>query len=230
MKKIVFFVALLLTAACNGQTFTMEIDSIGLITSNDSIKDCGTFDSKLGFINRYHKKIPKHTPNSITAINLAPIEESMGWWDMQPPQLQLEKNKFLPGINRTNTVIGWSLMFISGVAHGYHETILNHYSKFKKIHPNANDQYYNPEISWTNKYKNNDPNQGPAFWQSEGALVGFTDFYHLTAQVEYGAAFSGGIVLTIGEKRKWYEYAIQIVGGMAIRAAGFKLIYDGIYK
>lgn len=145
----------------------------------------------------------------------------------EKPDLKL---KFLPGRNRGKTAIGFSLMFLSGVASGYNEVILHHYPQFKRVHPEANDSYFNPDESWLRKYKNLDPSQGPAFWQSTGFLAPVTDFYHLTGVIDHGALLCGSVVLVIGEKRKWYEYAIQIVGGIAVRSAGFSLIYDVIYK
>lgn len=135
------------------------------------------------------------------------------------------------GINVKTTTIGWGAMFLSGMAAGYKEVILHHYPQFKKRHPNANDLYFNPEVSWKNKYKdwdNGDTRE--RFLGSKTIFVGATDFYHLTGIVDHTALIAGTAVIVIGEKRKWYEYAIQIGGGMLIRSAGFSLIYDVIYK
>jgi len=168
-------------------------------------------------------------PLSLSTDTTKPIISDMYLNGKQPgtPDLKL---KFLPGIHMGQTAIGLSLMFLSGVASGYNEVILHHYPQFKRVHPEANDSYFNPDESWLRKYKNHDPSQGPAFWQSTGSLAAFTDFYHLTGVMDHGALLCGSVVLVIGEKRKWYEYAIQIVGGIAVRSAGFSLIYDVIYK
>ncbi len=137
----------------------------------------------------------------------------------------------LPGINRTQTAIGWGAMFISGVAAGYKEVILHHYPQFKTKHPGANDLYFNPEISWKNKYRDWDNGDTRAkFPGAKTIFVGATDFYHLTGIVDHSFLIAGTTTIVIGEKRKWYEYAIQIVGGIAVRAAGFSLVYDVIYK
>lgn len=53
------------------------------------------------------------------------------------------------------------LCFFGGAFKGYSDVLNYHYSNFKKIHPNINDQFWNPELSWTNKYKNHDSLQGP---------------------------------------------------------------------
>lgn len=171
-------------------------------------------------------EIQKHNHDSIFdyQVNRALIS------DPDKKSYNLNRTKLFPGINRTKTGIGLGLMFLSGVANGYHETILNHYPQFKRVHPNANDSYCNPDLSWLRKYKNGDPAQGEAFWQSTGFFAPVTDLYHLTGVVDHGALFGGSVVLVIGEKRKWYEYAIQLISGLAARSAGFYLVYDVIYK
>ncbi|HWY98240.1 MAG TPA: hypothetical protein VNY36_04045 [Bacteroidia bacterium] len=72
-----------------------------------------------------------------------------------------------------------SAMLLSGMLNGTNESISFHYyNGFKRFFPSANDQYWNPAISWTNKYKNGNPNSGPKFLGSTSALVCFTDAYH----------------------------------------------------
>lgn len=40
--------------------------------------------------------------------------------------------------------------------------------------------WWNPNISWKNKYKNNDPTQGPKFFGSTTFLVWLTDAWHFS--------------------------------------------------
>lgn len=49
----------------------------------------------------------------------------------------------------------------------------------KSIFKNINEKYFNPTISWKNKYKDGDPNKGAKFLGSTTFLVMFTDFWHL---------------------------------------------------
>ncbi|VDM07213.1 unnamed protein product [Wuchereria bancrofti] len=71
------------------------------------------------------------------------------------------------------------LQLLSGVARGYEQVVVNHYYKFKAVHPNANDNYFDPTISWKHKYKNNDPSQGEAYFGSTTVFAWTTDFKHL---------------------------------------------------
>lgn len=43
--------------------------------------------------------------------------------------------------------------------------------------------YFDPRISWRNKYKNGDPTQGPAFPFSTSILCAITDLWHLAKNI-----------------------------------------------
>ncbi|MGZ4034861.1 MAG: hypothetical protein ACXVPU_02555 [Bacteroidia bacterium] len=82
-------------------------------------------------------------------------------------------------MNLKQYILPGSTMFISGLLDGTVESIKFHYeSGFKPRFKQANDQFWNPDISWTNKYKNGCPADGPKFYGSTNALVFTTDAYH----------------------------------------------------
>ena len=133
--------------------------------------------------------------------------------------------------NYKRTLIGCGVAFIGGVANGYHETILNHYPQFKKAHPNANDQFWNPEISWLNKYDDfNRYGKKEAYFGSTTFLAWTTDAYHLSSVISNTSLIGATCIITIGEKRKWWEYGIDILAMSLSRSAGFHLIYSKIYN
>ena len=72
-----------------------------------------------------------------------------------------------------------ALLFLSGAANGLEDVLQFHYADFRQVHPNANEQWWNPELSWRNKYKNGDPAQGRRFPGSTSVLVATTDAWHL---------------------------------------------------
>ncbi|MEI6020517.1 MAG: hypothetical protein WCR21_05255 [Bacteroidota bacterium] len=73
-----------------------------------------------------------------------------------------------------------SAMFVSGMLDGTIESISYHYENgFKQRIPNANDKFWNPAVSWKNKYMNNDPIMGPKFLGSTTIFACTTDAYHL---------------------------------------------------
>lgn len=61
-------------------------------------------------------------------------------------------------------------------------------------------------------------------------MVVFTDAKHGLAALNTASLVGGTLVVTLGDKRKWYEYVIDL-GSMFIgRSLGFQITYNGIYK
>lgn len=133
--------------------------------------------------------------------------------------------------NYKRSLIGCGVAFIGGMANGYNQTILHHYPQFKRVHPNANDQFWNPEISWLNKYEDFDKyGKKEAYFGSTTFLAWTTDAYHLSSVISNTSIVGATCIMTIGERRKWWQYGIDIVAMSLARSAGFHLIYSKIYK
>lgn len=60
------------------------------------------------------------------------------------------------------------------LAHHYYTSIFTRY----------NPKFWNPKISWKNKYKDGVKAHGPAFYLSTGVLVAFTDAWHLFKSIQ----------------------------------------------
>lgn len=144
-----------------------------------------------------------------------------------PAQIKL-KQYILPG----------TAMFLSGMLDGTIESINYHYeSGFKTKFQDADDQFWNPELSWRNKYKNGDPAQGPKFYGSTSALVFTTDAYH-ALRTSKNVLNTFTIVYSINGtcaekkpfKKKWKKIAIDAIVLTALRTAGFYTTYNIIFK
>lgn len=60
------------------------------------------------------------------------------------------------------------------------ETISYHYETgFQSRFSNINNQFWNPTLSWKNKYKDGNPALGPKFMGSTTIFASTTDAYHL---------------------------------------------------
>lgn len=106
-------------------------------------------------------------------------------------------------------------VFIAGVAEGCMDVLQFHYGYFKKKFPNANDQFWYPDISWQNR---------------RGKYFPFVrDGWHLLKTVNHGF-YTATIVLNIGQKTKWYWYVVKGVAYWAVNRAGFHLTYNIIFK
>lgn len=142
---------------------------------------------------------------------------------MQAQQVDL---KLEPPKPKNNYVIIGTLALLSGAADGINQKISFHYDEFKQRFPGSSDQFWNPAISWTNKYKNHSPEEGRRFFLSTSALVWTTDGYHLTRFVSH-AATAGAISVKIVQykKKKWYIYVAEGLGYWIINRVGFNLTY-----
>jgi hypothetical protein len=135
-------------------------------------------------------------------------------------------------------VIG-SSSFVSGMLDGTIESISYHYDNgFKKRFSKVNDQFWNPSISWTNKYKNNNPSLGPKFMGSADIFVCTTDAYHMlrtTKRAIDGFTLAYYVNQTCTEKtqtkgKKWKRVAKDFLIITAIRCVGFSLTYSVLFK
>lgn len=121
-----------------------------------------------------------------------------------------------------------ALTFVSGIFDGWNQALQHHYpevdSKF-----NLNDQFWNPDISWTNKYKNGDPSQGAAYFGSTTFLAWTTDGYHMTRCGRNVTAFTA-ISIKIGDRQRWWEYLVEAVMYYLTYTVGFTFSYDYLFN
>lgn len=144
-------------------------------------------------------------------------------WDTSPMGI-------IKGINYKKTAWVAGIGLFRGFVWGTREVIHYWYSDFQRRFPNANPGFWNPDQSWTNKYKNGDEKQGEAFPLSTTALVPFTDASHLTAALNSASLVGMGIVITIGEKRPWYYYLIDAGVGFISSGIGFEIAKETLRK
>lgn len=126
--------------------------------------------------------------------------------------------------------IGCSLMFVAGGCKATTDVLRSDYSAFQKAFPNANPQFWDYNISWTNKYKNGDPAHGAKFWQSTGILSPITDGFHLIEMPrKYAPIFA--LTLKIGDKNKPIKhYVYDLILYSASYGLGFNLMWKAIYN
>lgn len=130
-------------------------------------------------------------------------------------------------------------MLVSGMIDGTIESMTWHYEDgFKPRCPNVNDQFWNPAVSWTNKYKNHDPKQGPKFFGSTNLFVYTTDAYHMlrsTARTINGFTLAFYIHKSVHEKemspkQRWLRIGRDLLVLTAIRTAGFHMTYSILFR
>jgi len=122
-----------------------------------------------------------------------------------------------------------SLTFISGTAKGLGDVLEYHFPNFQRLHPNANPQFWNPNQSWVNKYKNNDPAQGEKFFGSTTFGVVFTDAIHPVRSIQKFSMI-GAVVCKIGDKQPFLYYLYDLLSYSLAYSLGFCLVYEIIYR
>lgn len=119
--------------------------------------------------------------------------------------------------------------FLSGAADGTAETLRDHYHEFKITFPNANDQFWNPSISWKNKYRNGDYTQGPKFPLSTTALVWVTDGFHLM-RFSKNTLMVTTIALNVRGKKKFKHHLLNVAIHTASYHAGFNVFHRFVFR
>jgi len=129
-----------------------------------------------------------------------------------------------------NKLITGGLVFTAGAAKGFNETLLFHWSAFHHTFPKANPKWFDPGVSWKNKYKNGDCNAGPRYPLSTSMLVMFTDQYHLNNFIGK-LAWTSTLIIKIGEgKKPLIYYLFDLIYYTLCHQAGFLLTYAPFTK
>ena len=112
--------------------------------------------------------------------------------------------------------------FGAGVWQGAEEVVHFKYKTFHSIHPNINEQYFNPAISWKNKYRMSEPFQS--------CMTGYSDFYHYT-RLQSRTNYTLAMVFSYGDFKKFNLWHILIKGALCCVASGCgrTLVYNIIY-
>jgi hypothetical protein len=118
----------------------------------------------------------------------------------------------------------FGLIVIAGAANGLMDRISFHYNT---IPDSWNQDFWNPQKSWRNKWKNGDHTQGEKFTFSSTFLVGFTDAWHLLKSLMLTALMLA-LTLNISIKitgNTWIDKAIVFITGRTLFGIGFYLLY-----
>lgn len=125
--------------------------------------------------------------------------------------------------------VSGGLSFIAGASDGFTQTLQFHYWEFEKKFPKAKGQYWNPAISWKNKYKDVDNgNYDAKFFGSKTFLCWVTDGYHLTRTIT-NTSMLAACVVDFDRAKKWHWYIHDFVILSLIKSVGFHLTYSIIF-
>ena len=143
-------------------------------------------------------------------------------FSMQAQEKSTEKKKWR--INKNDILTG-CLVFVGGASKGFNETLQFNYKIFEKTFPGANKQWFDPKVSWKNKYEGGNPDNGAKFFLSTSVFVMFTDQYHLNNFI-HRASLMTALVIKIGEPKQPFRYYVfDLLYYTACYQAGFAAAY-----
>lgn len=123
--------------------------------------------------------------------------------------------------------ISMFLFLIAGLFEGTAEALKFHTSRFFDRFKKANKQFWDPSLSWRNKYKNGDPAQGTKFPFSTSGLVFLTDGYHLVRWARN--VFTIAAIIISPALVAWYMYIAAFVLFYLAFTGGFTISYDRLF-
>lgn len=126
---------------------------------------------------------------------------------------------FLPCIcfsqaNLRRTAIAAGFAGAGGAMWGLHEVLMHHPGDFLRRFPNVNQRFWIPSQSW-----------------NRPTVMGYKfDAKHLLASGAQISAVGCGLVIGIGERRKWWRYGIDIGVSFAAYSLGNWLVWDVAFR
>jgi hypothetical protein len=123
-------------------------------------------------------------------------------------------------------IIGIIIICIAGISKAIMDKLQFHYNKsiFKQNPPKYNQQFWNPLLSWQNKYKENSMVE-PKFKGSTTFFVFVTDAWHLSQTVLLSSLFIG-IALTAYNS----ETPLELIGKIIILRCFFGAAFELFFR
>ena len=151
------------------------------------------------------------------AMNFISAKQEDNYYKYEPTKIQWRKE-----------IIPITTMFLAGAVNGVNQDLLFHYNEFESTFPNANPQFWDPNISWRNKYLNGDPLQGEKFLGSSTIFAGFTDGYHSTILARN--LFITTSICLSPQTRGWKPFLTKTFIYSLSYGLGFELVYAKLIK
>lgn len=120
------------------------------------------------------------------------------------------------------------MMFVAGAADGVSQDLLFHYHEFERSTGLTGAQFWDPDLSWRNKYKDGDPAKGAKFFGSTTFLVGLTDGYHASRSLR-----DSMVILSLINSKKSKSKKESVKKALLYTVsygAGFTLVYDFLIR
>lgn len=190
----------------------------------------GNFTNPGNLTNTGNLTNPCNLAKPFSLIKPGSLSNPDKWSIPVKPVEPIRRDKLFTGINWKSTAVSASLLMISGFADGTSETLKVKYHTFEKVFPGEDDQFWDYNISWINKYKNGTP-PTPAFPGSKGAFVWTTDGYHMMRMIRNSTMVIALVVhIRSGAHREFRYFLMEAVIHYLAYTTGFNLAYSVVFK
>ena len=126
--------------------------------------------------------------------------------------------------------IGLILVLIAGICKGIMDKLQFHYWDSIFNSPKLNKYFWDPAVSWMNKYKDLEViNKEPKFFGSITFLVWTTDAWHLFQMLNNLTLISGMLLIGFNVEN-WKMLTLFGVIGYTVYTTVFELFYSRIFK
>jgi hypothetical protein len=127
---------------------------------------------------------------------------------------------FITSLFTLQNILSFLFLVVAGLANGIMDSLQFHFGQswFK----DQNQTFWNPSLSWRNKYKNDDPEQGPKFFGSTTVFVFLTDGWHLVQFLMYLSFCTAVAVLF---PLIWWKFLIVLIAARVAVQVGFLISY-----
>jgi hypothetical protein len=135
----------------------------------------------------------------------------------------------------TLSIIAITLLIVSAIAEAIMDKLQFHFddSVFHRLRWN---KWWDPTISWMNKWKRGDPSNGEAFPGSSTVFCFVTDAWHFFQFIQLRSLigsvilFSTTVIMSFIDWRDWVKYIIAYVVLSIIFSGTFELFFSIIFK
>lgn len=126
--------------------------------------------------------------------------------------------------------IGYTLVYLSGVAKAGQDSLAHHY-KDTTFWAKNNDKYWDITVSGNNKWKDGKKENGEKFWQSSRLLVFLTEGWHLFDMIRTKGSYIGlALVLYTVRHDSIFVYFFAVVAMILVAGFSFVLYYNKFFK
>jgi hypothetical protein len=124
-------------------------------------------------------------------------------------------------------IVSGLFLILTGICKAVSDKLQFHFHE--SVFRNLNQMWWNPELSWQNKWEQGDPKFGPRFWLSTTVLVFVTDAWHFFNWLRnrcLDISYFCILILLF----KWWICLLFIIGIAILKACVFQIFFSKIFK